>query len=94
MNKDILPVSFQALELTAAAWIRSQVPSRQPGTALYIRFHHSTAQCIGYYPVRRVIWLMAWTTMLCVLGMLAFGVDIGLPQRSPSQPKLSQTEPD
>ena len=39
----------------------------------------TTPQCNGCLLDTRVVWVTAWTNVLCVLGMLAFGVDVVLP---------------
>ena len=38
----------------------------------------TTSQCGDYWLDSRVVWVMAWINVLCVVGMLAFGVNIVL----------------
>ena len=35
---------------------------------------HSAAQCIDCQLDSRLVWVKAWTNVLCVLGIFAFGV--------------------
>ena len=81
MHEQTLLNHLQALASTAAG-VASYTSDAKPqaGNARLesTQFHHSTTWYRDCQPASRVVWVKAWTNVLCVLGMLAFDVSIVL----------------
>ena len=82
---------LQALDFTEAG-VASYASSQAGNQRLDSTPSFATAQCSGCQLDSRVVWVTAWTNVLCVLGMSAFSVDIDLPHsgfRSPPQTRAN-----